>query len=322
MQYTCLINNTAKTGYDPRCRSWYVLAVADQSIIQFTEPYVDAQTGWVMITLSQAVLVNNEFIGVVAADLSMNHLSTFVLAAKVLETGYTYMCTSGSVLVVHPDVDIGDGNVYYINDKEFTNDSDDTEKDAFAAILTEFVFVGSTGLQKFMKNGATWYVTYGKVINTDYYLLIVVPESEVLDPAVSIKDYADDSMVFITILVSCISIVCVSIGGYYAIILANKVAGPIEAFNKVLQDISANQFHEYKSAVEAENDFKEINHLQSKIHNLFLAVKFNNSAYQEGQDYDEALAYLTEVEDMFDMIKQKRALGDIYNNRGRCVCVC
>lgn len=315
MNYTCVIGNAPKTGYDPRCRSWYQLAAADQSSIQFTEPYVDSLTGWVMITLSQAVVVNNEFVGVVAADLSMNHLSDFVLAATVLETGYSYMCTSQSVLVVHPDVDISDGNVYYINDQEFT---DDDEKAAFATLLEDYIFCGTVGIKKFIKNGSPWYVTYGKVNNTDYYLLIVVPESEVLDPAVSIQKYGDQSMSFVTVLVICVSIVCVAAGAYAAIRLASKVAGPIEAFNKVLRDIAANQFNEYNAAKEAENDFKEINHLQSKIHNLFLAVKFSSSAYHEGNDYDEALAYLTEVEDMFDMIKQKRALGDIYHNRGMC----
>lgn len=63
------------------------------------------------------------------------------------------------------------------------------------------------------------------------------------------------------------------------------------------------------------NDFHEINHLQGKIHNLFLAVKFSTSAYHSN-DFETALAYLMEVEEMFVKINQQRALGVIYNNRG------
>lgn len=54
--------------------------------------------------------------------------------------------------------------------------------------------------------------------------------------------------------------------------------------------------------------------MQSKIHNLFLAVKFSTEAYFKS-DFKVALECLKEVEEMFDLIGQKRALGVIYNNK-------
>jgi tetratricopeptide (TPR) repeat protein len=63
------------------------------------------------------------------------------------------------------------------------------------------------------------------------------------------------------------------------------------------------------------HNFAEIDALQGKIHNLFLAVKFSNQAFYS-DDYIVALAYLDQVEEMFAIIDQKRALGVVYNNRG------
>jgi len=46
-----------------------------------------------------------------------------------------------------------------------------------------------------------------------------------------------------------------------------------------------------------------------------MAVKFSTDAYYKN-DYEKALKFLTEVEEMFTVIDQQRALGVIFNNRG------
>jgi len=138
-------------GYDPRCRLWYNLATNNTGDVVFTEPYFDATTNLAMITVARTVTINSNLLGVVAADLSIAPLSTFILSANVLESGYAYMCTSNSVLIIHPDIDYD--SIYYINDIEFTSTVEST---AFDTILSTFVFTGLSGQQKFTKNGQPW----------------------------------------------------------------------------------------------------------------------------------------------------------------------
>lgn len=77
------------------------------------------------------------------------------------------------------------------------------------------------------------YVTYSSVVNTNYFLLMVVPESEVLEPAVTIQDYGNVALNQVIITVICVSIACILIGAYCAHILADKIVEPVNVFNKV-----------------------------------------------------------------------------------------
>ena len=43
LEYICLTNNLQTTGYDPRCRNWYINAKTNQTKVIFTEPYNDAR---------------------------------------------------------------------------------------------------------------------------------------------------------------------------------------------------------------------------------------------------------------------------------------
>lgn len=139
-------------GYDPRCRLWYYKAVTNEGDVIFTEPYFDASTNLALITAAKAVVLNGRIFGVVAADLSISPLANFILSATVLETGYTYLCTSQSVLVVHPDIDYN--SIYHVGDVEFPNSA--SERVAFENILQNHVFTGEFGQQMFMKNNERW----------------------------------------------------------------------------------------------------------------------------------------------------------------------
>ena len=66
---------------------------------------------------------------------------------------------------------------------------------------------------------------------------MVVPESEVLEPAVTIQEFGDTAMTNIIIIVVCVSIACVLLGAYVAKVLADKIAEPVKVFNKVCMGV-------------------------------------------------------------------------------------
>jgi hypothetical protein len=310
--YTCEYNQQEIIGYDPRCRIWYVIANADKNNIKITQPYIDATTGLVVITISRAVVVADTFYGVVASDISMQYLSNVVLSAKILDSGYTYLCNNLRQLIVHPDVDSDSKTVFYVEDKEF---SDKSEKAAFNSFLQNEVFEGTRGQRTFTKDGDTWYVTYEPVNGTEYFLLMVVPEDEILEPATSIETYANSSITILIVFIVIVGVIALVVGTLIANRLAICIAEPVQIFNKILADITDNNFDSGSENGKVASNYREINSLHGKIKNLFMAVKFSTEAYNN-QDYAVALKYLDEVETMFDSIQQQRALGIIYNNRG------
>lgn len=331
--YTCVYNGLTVTGYDPRCRGWYFDAKNNELDTRFSSPYADASTGVSMISLSRAVKVGGSLLGVVGTDVTIGSLASVVLSATILNSGYTYMCDNQKQLVLHPDI-TDPNEIYTVSQLEFPS-GDSAEINAFYSILDNSVFQGVISQTSFQKDGATWYVTYRPVSGTPYFMLMVVSESDIVEPAVTVDTYASGS-VTVLITVVCIIAACVlMIGSIIAHHFSKMITAPVLVFTRVLHDIRESNMDETPQmhadieeggdggsgrrstnyARAHAHDFDEVTELRSKISNLFLAIKFSTDAYYK-HDYEAALQFLTEVEEMFTIIDQKRALGVIYNNRG------
>ncbi|MFW5790703.1 MAG: methyl-accepting chemotaxis protein, partial [Bacillota bacterium] len=94
--------------FDPRDRPWYQEArEVDQGEAIWTEPYVDAGTGQLIISAAvPAYDEDDEFIGVVAGDISLQLMSNLVKTYEIGETGYPYIATNDGTLLAHPDSDM------------------------------------------------------------------------------------------------------------------------------------------------------------------------------------------------------------------------
>ena len=317
MTYTCAHNNSAALGYDPRCRGWYDAARLVRTDVIFTEPYNDASTGLVMITLARAVLIepDNFLVGVVGADITLDSLEDTVLSATVMEHGYTYMCDAQKKLIVHPSLDYGaDSLIYQVTEKEFDS-SNIYEISLFEEFLDVHVIQGERGQQSFTKNGDKWYVSYGPVNGTSYFLLMVVPEYDVTASVDALESDASTSMTLLIVIVVLVVAFILIVGTYFAVTTSNKITQPVDVFNRILHDMAEQNEDDTGIELRMNHDYDDINNLQNKIHNLFLAVKFSTDSYFRG-DYIQAVAILNEVEEMFKLINQKRALGVVYNNKG------
>ncbi|OGO76845.1 MAG: hypothetical protein A2Y23_08105 [Clostridiales bacterium GWB2_37_7] len=85
--------------FDPTSRPWYKDAIAANKII-WTEPYVDAGTGNMVITVAKPInSLNGEFVGVVGADISLDVFTNMIQEKKIGEKGYFFISdTKGNVL--------------------------------------------------------------------------------------------------------------------------------------------------------------------------------------------------------------------------------
>lgn len=94
-----------KAGYDPRERGWYKEAKAAGKPTT-TEPYVSVTMQTLVVTLTEPVRVNGQFIGVAASNLALNKLIEDVLAIEVPGKGYAILVNQKGKIVAHLNKDL------------------------------------------------------------------------------------------------------------------------------------------------------------------------------------------------------------------------
>ena len=108
-------------GYIPQSRPWYVGAASLNGRVYYTVPYVDADSGEVVISLSVCVFDENfRRAGIIAMDVNIASVVDYVGKLQMANDGYGVMLNERMVFVMHPDnnytgvniTDVGNNNSY------------------------------------------------------------------------------------------------------------------------------------------------------------------------------------------------------------------
>jgi methyl-accepting chemotaxis protein len=89
--------------FDPTTRPWYKKAVENRGQVVFTDPYADASTGEVAVSIAKTVEKDGEIVGVVAADIEFTQLARSLIEVKVGHNGYAVLLDNKGMLLTHPD---------------------------------------------------------------------------------------------------------------------------------------------------------------------------------------------------------------------------
>ena len=89
-------------GFDPRVRPWYKGA-ENSSTSTLTEPYIDAATGQLIISMATASKKAGQSVGVVGGDLSLQTLIATLSARDFDGMGYAFLVSADGKILVHPD---------------------------------------------------------------------------------------------------------------------------------------------------------------------------------------------------------------------------
>lgn len=109
--YIAFPNNVFVTGfgiwipegnYNAVEREWYKKAVGSDKI-EISSPYVDANNGEVIVTLSKAIRRDGEVIGVLCSDIAINHIVNIINDSKPLEYGYSFLVDNNGYVLAHPN---------------------------------------------------------------------------------------------------------------------------------------------------------------------------------------------------------------------------
>jgi len=96
--------------YDPTIRPWYTLSQRPGKTI-FTEPYIDASEGYLVISVATQVRRNGEFIGAAGADIQLTDIVNIVNRVDYLGLGYAFLLTGEGNILSHPDKTWANKNV-------------------------------------------------------------------------------------------------------------------------------------------------------------------------------------------------------------------
>ncbi|MBO3277663.1 methyl-accepting chemotaxis protein [Pseudomonas schmalbachii] len=139
-------------GYDPRTRPWYKDALAAGGTT-LTEPYVDAATQQLIITLATPVRAADRPLGVAGGDLSLEALVQTINSLDFGGMGYAFLVSGDGKILVHPDKRLVMKNLseaYPSNTPKIAGEISETELDGSTRI---FSFTPIKGLPS-----VNWYI--------------------------------------------------------------------------------------------------------------------------------------------------------------------
>ncbi len=154
-------------GFDPKTRPWYKTAVEGNGKPVVVSPYVDAQTGSVMISVSQ-LLYDGE--SVISLDIIMDEMQEFAESINLNGKGYGFIVDAEGLVVAHSDVNEKGKN--YLNDEAVQG----TEMQA----IIEKVIEAKGKTLDIMINGEVCRV-FSKVVQDSWYVVMILNEKDLFE---------------------------------------------------------------------------------------------------------------------------------------------
>ena len=256
-------NLSVPKGYDCTSRGWYKKAIEMDKLI-YTSPYVDAITGKMVITIAKPIKVNGAIIGVAAADIFADYLTSLTKDAKSGGNSYGFLLDSDKNYVVHANKDFQPSEKGAINfgkvlDGRFNSISQQLSKSSNTVNLVK----DYDGIDKY-------YVT-SKISTTDWTFGFAVPKSYVTKPLQSLLVTFIFSIIF-----SCVVMIVL------LVLFLNKTFKPLGIMIKKLERLSKGDFSHNSTDVDINTEDelgvlnKSINNMQSQVASLIRGITDNS----------------------------------------------
>ncbi len=307
--------------YDPNAEDWYTNVATqdpgDDSIV-FTEPYIDPSVGLVISMGRPVRFDDGTLIGVVSADVTMATINEKVLNLEVLSNGYSYLLDRSGVVVAHPDLGVFDDPLP-IEMLEFGSLTS-SEAETFNDLLTSTVLAEESGLEEFQKNGQLWHMAFVNVTNTEYVLAIIVPDSDVVAPAIAMLNLVATQTIILTIALGAVLAVVAGVVTVVSYRRAHSVVEPISEMTRLVRKMAKQDFTRGVSTAGAM--YEEVGTTVDALLSFQEAARFGNQAFIRG-DLNRALANyqnLLEISRRLQIEEGEQTMllniGNVFRQRG------
>lgn len=151
--------------YDPKSRVWYKRAMEEKGEPALVSPYVDAQTGDVMISVSK-MLADGE--SAISLDIIMDHIQEIAERISLNGLGYGFVVDRTGLVVAHHDV--GEKGKNYL------------EENSELAGLLQNAYAAETVCFDYVLNGEK-YTVFSDTVMEDWNVLMLVSNDKLLADA-------------------------------------------------------------------------------------------------------------------------------------------
>jgi methyl-accepting chemotaxis protein len=235
------------SGVDPTERPWYKLALENKGKIAFTEPYKDATSGKMMVSVVKTVENQGQFVGVLSMDINLDELSKVLSAITIGEKGYAFIADSNGIMIAHPDNTLLGGNI--VTTLSYWNNAQKQEK----------------GYETFFFKGEDKFINYTTNDLTGWRVMASLPVTELTSQT--------DIILRVTLIV-------IAIVGIFAIVIAifvsNGMSSKLSKLKATFQKAAEGDLT-VSVEIHSKDEFEEVgNHFNMmirKIGELILNVK-------------------------------------------------
>jgi GAF domain-containing protein/HAMP domain-containing protein len=226
-------------------RPWYVSAAPENNPergVVWSPVYVDATGRGLMVTAAAPVYTSqDEFVGVIGIDVTLEEIDASVKAARLLGSGYSFLIDDTGHAIVLPEQGYRDILGRPPEPEELRTDLSEVTT-GFAPILADMAS-GSTGFDALESGGRELFVAYAPLESTGWSLANVVEAEDVLQAMVALQrelGTSTQSLVLTRILpVGGGILVVIAIVG---LLLTHRLVEPIRKMAAAAQRIGAGQW--------------------------------------------------------------------------------
>ncbi|PHV11850.1 methyl-accepting chemotaxis protein [Chitinimonas sp. BJB300] len=173
-------------GYDPTSRPWYQQAASAGAPI-ITEPYLDASTKKLVITLATPVGSGAAATAVAAGDVFMDGLVSGVLGLKLAHQGYAFAVDAKGHVLIHTDE--------ARRMKPATELAPELDANQLRSLA------GANKMEEFNIGGEAKFVQARAIPSTGWYLVVVIDKTDALAPLNKLLTFSIAMVVVILIVV-------------------------------------------------------------------------------------------------------------------------
>lgn len=211
--------------YDCTQRDWFKDAINKNGLV-YSEPYVDAQTKKIIISISEPIVKDNKTIGVVGCDIKLDTISNIVNAAKPVKNSYTFLLDDKNDFIIHPNKDFAPTDKGAKSINEVMNGK-------LSKVLSSSIFLSND-----YDSNKKYFIT-SKIDSCNWLLSISVPKSELEKPLQTL--YLGFGLVIVGSLIFSI-LVSLYVGGK----IGNPILSLTNLVNKVSNlDLTNDNSHDY-----------------------------------------------------------------------------
>jgi GAF domain-containing protein/HAMP domain-containing protein len=239
------IGNVVPPDFQVTQRPWYVSAAPENNPEQtavWSSVYADATGKGLVVTAAAPVYTSQgRFIGVVGIDFTLENLSASVEAARLLDSGYSFLIDDAGHAIALPEQ--GYQEILGRSPKldEFGTDLSEVTTE-FAPVLAQMM-AGSRGFDTLEVGGRELFVAYAPLESTGWSLANVVAAEEVLQAMDTLQEELETStrsLVLARILPVGGGVLAIMVA--LGLVLAQRLAEPIRKIAAAAQDIGAGQW--------------------------------------------------------------------------------